>query len=262
MILALKLLLTPFLIAAATLAGRRWGPRMSGWLIGFPLTSGPVSVILALQHGPLFAARAAVGILGGAASVSVFCLAYSAIAQKRNWLFSAVVAILAFLLATLVWNSFTLSLLPTFVLALIIDGLVVRLIPARAVAAAPARRPRWDLQARMVMAAAFVVLLTAIASGLGPQLSGLVTPFPIFASVLAPFAHRQQGAAAATQFLRGLAIGLFGFASFFLVVGALLPSAGIVWAYALAALVAVAVNGVSWRATDQGSTALPAHVGP
>jgi hypothetical protein len=102
------------------------------------------------------------------------------------------------------------------------------------------------------------LLLTAIASGLGPQLSGLVTPFPIFGSVLAPFAHRQQGAGAATQFLRGLALGMFGFASFFLVVGALLRSAGILWTYLLAALVAVGVNGVSWRAARQGRAALRA----
>jgi hypothetical protein len=249
MILALKLLLTPFLIAAATLVGRRWGPQISGWLIGFPFTSGSVSVILALQTGPEFAARAAVGILGGAASVCVFCLAYSATARRRNWMFSLVVAILAFLLATLVWNSFTLSLLPTFIVVMIVEGLVVRAIPARAVASAPARAPRWDLQARMLMAVAFVVLMTAIVCHLGPQLSGLITPFPIFASVLAPFAHRQQGADAATQFLRGLAAGLFGFAGFFLVVGALLPGAGIVWVYAMAAFVAVVCNGVSWRAT-------------
>jgi hypothetical protein len=251
------------LIAAATLAGRRWGPRMSGWLIGFPFTSGPVSVILCLQHGRQFAARAAVGVLGGAASVCVFCLAYSTVAQRRNWRFSVAVAILAFLLATLVWNSFTLSLLPTFVLVLIIEGLVVRLIPARlVVAASPAPRPAWDLPARMLLAAAFVVALTAIASQLGPQLSGLVTPFPIFASVLAPFAHRQQGADAATQFLRGLAIGLFGFASFFLVVGGLLPSAGIVCTYTLAALVAVVVSGISWRALGRGGTVPRSQIMP
>jgi hypothetical protein len=260
MILA-KLLLTPILIAAATLVGRRWGPRVSGWLIGFPFTSGSVSIILALQDGRQFAARAAVGMLGGAASVCVFCLAYSATAKRRSWFPSLVAAILAFLLTTLLWNSFALSLLPTFVLLIIVDGLVVRLIPARAVASAPAQRPAWDLQMRMLTAAAFVVLLTAVASRLGPQLSGLITPFPIFASVLAPFAHRQQGADVASQFLRGLASGLFGFASFFLVVGALLPGTGSLWTYALATLVSVVVNGISWRATRQESRAPQADVG-
>ncbi|RPI79530.1 MAG: hypothetical protein EHM45_02595 [Desulfobacteraceae bacterium] len=64
MVLVLKLFLTPFLIAAATLTGRRWGPGVSGWLIGFPLTSGPIALILALQQGPDFAAISLFGFAG------------------------------------------------------------------------------------------------------------------------------------------------------------------------------------------------------
>ena len=57
--MVLKALLAPLLILLATLAGRRWGPGVGGWLAGLPLTSGPVSLILALEQGPEFAARAA-----------------------------------------------------------------------------------------------------------------------------------------------------------------------------------------------------------
>src|SRR6266542_2340199 len=64
-IFVLKLIVTPLLIAAATLVARRWGPGVGGWLAGFPLTSAPVSVFLALEQGPDFAAGAAVGTLGG-----------------------------------------------------------------------------------------------------------------------------------------------------------------------------------------------------
>ena len=60
-ILVLKLVVTPLLISAATLVARRWGPGVGGWLAGFPLTSAPVSVFLALEQGPDFAAGAAVG---------------------------------------------------------------------------------------------------------------------------------------------------------------------------------------------------------
>ncbi|HET7343490.1 MAG TPA: hypothetical protein VFL90_18640, partial [Methylomirabilota bacterium] len=57
-ILLLKLAATPLLIAGASLAGRRWGPAVGGWLVGLPLTSGPVAVFLALEHGAAFAAAA------------------------------------------------------------------------------------------------------------------------------------------------------------------------------------------------------------
>jgi hypothetical protein len=247
MILALKLLLTPLLIALATLAGRRWGPAVSGWFIGFPLTSGPVSVILALQHGPAFAARAAIGNLGGLASISVFCLAYTRASRRGNAWASLASGIGAYVLATVLWNQFQLSLWPTVAIALVVNSVVIRLIAKGSAPIPAASTARWDIPARMIVATAFVFSLTTSAAFLGPQLSGLLTPFPIFGSVLAAFAHRQQGPYAARSFLRGHAISLFGFAAFFMVVGGILTALPALWVYALATLAALAVNGFTLR---------------
>ena len=63
--LALKLVLTPALIGVATLVGRRWGQAVGGWLVGLPLTSGPVVLFLALERGTGFAAKATQGSLRG-----------------------------------------------------------------------------------------------------------------------------------------------------------------------------------------------------
>src|SRR4029453_17240063 len=59
--LALKLVLTPALIGAVSLAGRRWGPGVSGWLVGVPPPSGPVAFFSALDHGGGVAAAGARG---------------------------------------------------------------------------------------------------------------------------------------------------------------------------------------------------------
>jgi hypothetical protein len=200
-----------------------------------------------MQYGPPFAARAAIGNLGGLASICAFCLAYCLIAPRWNWLVSAGAGVVLFLMATLVWNSFTMALLPTCAIALVAIGLLVRLIPLRPMAAAASGTPRWDIPLRMIIATAFVVTLTAFAAVLGPQLSGLITPFPVFAVVLAVFAHRQQGAQAAIQVLRGLGLSLFGCTAFFLVVGGLLPGLAIGWTYVLAPLATLAVNAISLR---------------
>ena len=48
------------------------------------------------------------------------------------------------------------------------------------------------MPARLAIAAAFVVLQTGIAGWLGPQLSGLVTPFPIVVILLTAFAHHRS----------------------------------------------------------------------
>ena len=85
MTLALKLVLTPALIAIATLAGRRFGPSIGGWLVGLPFTSGPVSLFLALEQGTSFAAAAASGSIAGAAASALFAVVYAYDAAWSNW---------------------------------------------------------------------------------------------------------------------------------------------------------------------------------
>jgi hypothetical protein len=86
MILAFKLIVTPFFIGAVTLAGRKWGPTVSGLLMGLPLTSALISIFLAIQYGAAFAVRSASGNLAGQASVCIFCLAYGLSARKYTWI--------------------------------------------------------------------------------------------------------------------------------------------------------------------------------
>jgi len=97
----------------------------------------------------------------------------------------------------------------------------------------------------MAVATAFVVALTAVAPLLGPRLAGLAAPFPLYATVLATFAHRIQGAAPAIGVLRGLLLGLFAFAAFFLTLAELLAGQGVALAFVAAAAVLLVVQGGS-----------------
>lgn len=248
-ILALKVLLSPILIAAATLAGRRWGPAVSGWFIGFPLISGPISIILAAQNGYMFAANAAVGTMGGQASVCLFSAAYILAARKLNWWQSGLVSLSIFFASAAVWNQFTLSLLPTFAILASIILLLMWLFPVRAEKNNGVQAIWWDLPARMLTAAVFVAGLTTFSNTLGPQLSGLFSAFPVFGMILASFTNAQQGGKAAGQLMRGSILGSFGIASFYLVIGLVLPLTGSLWTYLLAAAVSLAVNGVAFQFT-------------
>ena len=58
-LIALKLLLVPALLALVTLAGRRWGQRVAGWLGSFPIVAGPILLILTLENGVAFGVAAA-----------------------------------------------------------------------------------------------------------------------------------------------------------------------------------------------------------
>jgi hypothetical protein len=243
--LALKIILTPALILAASVAGRRWGEAVGGWLVGLPLTSGPVAFFLALDYGPAFAEQAAVGSVAGVVAQVAFCLAYGWAATQLAWPLAFAVGTIAFALAAILVQWLAPTPLLLLGLAILVLLLALLLIP-RAPSTMPiAARPRWDLPARMAVATALVLALTTAAPALGPRLSGLLATFPVFAAVLAVFAHRMQGAAAARQVLWGLMLGLFAFAGFFAVIHLAIVPAGVAAAFAAAMLCAAAIQGAT-----------------
>jgi hypothetical protein len=250
--LVLKLVVTPALIGVATVAGRRWGPAVGGWLVGLPFTSGPVALFLALDHGAGFAAGAATGMLAGTISQAAFALAYGWVASRGPWLASGA-GFLAFGGATLALDRLSMGVFPALVATFASTALAIRFMPAQS----PSRPgsgppPRWDAPMRMAVATAFVLGLTASAPRLGPQLSGLLSPFPFFGLTLALFAHRQQGQLAAVAVLRGLLHGLFAPAVFFFVLGDLLLPAGIALAFAAAGVAALVTQGLAlWALRSQ-----------
>jgi len=253
-ILVLKLILTPALIGTASLAGRRWGPAVSGWLVGIPFTSAPIALFLALGHGAAFAAAAASGTMAGTISQAAFCLAYAWLAGRFGSLVSVGAGSLAFFASTAALQPVGLSVFPLFLVVSAALFAALRLMPPRASGRPRAARavPAWDIPARMVVATSFVLLLTAIAPALGPRLTGLLSPFPLYAAVLTVFAHRLEGAAPAVEVLRGLLVGLFAFAGFFLALALSIERAGIATAFALAASITIAIQAVALWALRRG----------
>jgi hypothetical protein len=239
--LALKLIVTPLLIAAASLAGRRWGQAVSGWFVGLPLTSGPIAWFVALDHGASFAAATAVGALAAATAEAAFCLAYAHTARHRGWPLCLAIACAAFVATALIGKPLA---VPLVVLAAIVFATLVialRLMPAGSESPSTTPPPRWDLPLRMITAMLIVVAITEAAPTLGPRLSGVLGAFPVYAAILTVFGHRSGAAASATQVLRGLLLGLFGFAGFFLVLALLIERAGLALAFtgALAATLTI-----------------------
>lgn len=236
-ILLLKLVLTPLLIGSVSLAGRRWGPTVGGLLVALPLTSGPILFFLALERGASFTVNTALGTLEGLISNAVFALAFAWLVMKWPWWVALPVALGAFLACTWALQFVTLPLpllLGAVWLSLI---LALGLLPRGAAKPSRAPAPWWDIPGRMVVATSFVLLLTGVASALGPHLSGLLTPFPIFVSVLAIFTARVAGPVATAQLLRGVLLGLFACSLFFVVLALVLPLGGVGLTFPLAAAV-------------------------
>lgn len=253
-LLAVKLLLTPAIVVLASLAGRRFGRIAAGWLIGLPLTSGPIAAFFAVEHGTRFAARGAVGSLGGAIAEVAFCVGYAATSRHRRWPAAVAAGSACFAATAGVLEALPLDARPELVLPLgvtaaaaLLVGLV--LVPHVARAAEPPERlpSRWDLPARAVVATAFLLALTALATTFGPRLSGLLAVYPLYTVVLAVFAHRLEGRPGAVQVLRGLLVGLFSFVCFYSTLALTLVDAGTTVSFILAFTVALAVQALSLR---------------
>lgn len=242
-----KLTLTPLIMWLTSAAGRRWGPGVSGWLTGLPLLAGPVSVFVCIEQGDAFAADAAGSTLFGMWSSCAFCLAYHALAG-RGWPTASLASVVAFALATALFNLATLPAWVGLVGVIIGAQLCQRAIAAPAGARLATRPPAWDMPARLAIAAGFVVLQTGIAGWLGPRLSGLVKPFPIVVILLTAFAHHQLGRAGATRVLRGFLVGMKAFGAFFFVVALGMERIGAAASYLLGLAACLAINGLTfWR---------------
>jgi hypothetical protein len=236
--------LTPGLIAGASLAGRRWGQAVGGWLVGLPLTSGPVALFLALDHGTGFAAAAAFGSLAGAIAEVAFCLAYGWSAF-RGWPLALSAACVAFVVVAGALQRLSLGLLALAALVVVSLALALRGMPRRVAVVPTGDPPRWDIPARMLITTALVVGLTELAPLLGPRLSGVLATFPLYAAILTVFAHR-AGPAPAVQVLRGLLVGLLSFAGFFVALGGLIERLGIAGGFVAATAAALSIQAASF----------------
>jgi len=245
MILALKLFLAPMLIGFVSIAGRRWGPTVGGWLVSLPLTSAPVILFLAIEQGTTFATSAAQNTLMGIISVASFCLVYYWFSFRFGWQLSMLAGWIAFFALTFIEESVILSLFFSLAIVTVFLIVVLTLMPksqSKDLAIIP---PRWDTPLRMLVATGFVLGLTGAASILGPQLSGLLAPFPMFTTILAVFTHHFQGADFTRCLLRAVVTGSFTFVTFFLVISLLVNRWGIAVAFGLALLAALAIHSAS-----------------
>jgi hypothetical protein len=243
-LLLVKLSLAPLLVVGSSLAGRRWGHEVSGLLVALPLVAGPILLITDLERGAHFAARAAAASLLGLVALASFVVVFARVSRRRGWLLAVAAGWVAFLLVALGFSTAALPAGAGLACAIAAYLLAPRLMPPdpHLDSTADAALPIWDLPARAVATAILVLVLTGAAGGLGPTLTGVLTPFPVSNTVLAAFVLVLEGPAHANAFLRGFLRGAFGFAAFCFLVAVLLVPLGTGAAFSLALAAALLVQ--------------------
>ena len=157
-----KLIGAPLFLAAATLAARRWGETVGGLIIALPLVSGPISVVLAVEHGADFAVNAALGSLVGTAALAFFGGVYAAVCP-RGRIVAILTGLTAFAAASWILKALNLSLWPLFILTVVLLMVGAYFIPVSKASAKPQRPPKYDLCLRMGFMALMMLAVTGAA---------------------------------------------------------------------------------------------------
>ena len=240
--LALKLLLVPAFLLLISLAGRRWGPAVAGWLAGLPVLTGPIQFLLALDHGPGFAAAAATVSLSAVFGAVAFIVTYARVCAHRSPALSLLSGLAVWCCAALLLTRFALSNSVSLGIALLSLVVAPKLFPRVSAPILSAALPRWELPLRMLAGAGITLAVTTAAEAIGPAWSGMFAVFPVITIVLSVFSHHASGPAFTTTLLRAMIWGLYSLASFCFALAVLLPQQGVAVAFLAAIAVAIAVQ--------------------
>ena len=160
------------------------------------------------------------------------------------------ISYVAFALTAIALDAIHLSLWMIYILALMVIVFALYYFPKPSVEQVTpirAKPPKYDILFRMLVATLFVLSITGLAAILGPNWSGVLTPFPILTSILAIFNHYLQGSKAAITVLRGIMIGLVGFTTFLFLQAFLLQEFSVALSFLIAFVVNALINLVSSR---------------
>nr|WP_225933853.1 hypothetical protein [Pseudomonas azerbaijanoccidentalis] len=245
-VLILKLLVIPGFLLLISLAGKRWGPSVAGWLSGLPVVVGPILFFLAIEQGEAFAAQSAMAALSAMFAMIAFCVTYAQVCQRSGWPLALMVSLLVWAVIAVVLSLIPPSLLLSVLAAATALLAAPYLFPSvKPILAGPA--PKSDkLLLRMLAGALLTLAVTWLASTVGDRWSGLLAVFPVLGSVMAVFSQQTRGPAFTAALLRATATGMYSFSAFCLVVTLTLPSLGLT-GFVLGVAVSVAMLGVTKR---------------
>ncbi len=254
-LLFVELSLAPTLILVSSLVQQRWGQRIGGLIVGLPLTSLPLLMLLSLAHGAQFSAAAADSSLEASVAQALLIWVYVAVARRAGLVASLAASAGAFGLAVAVlYVTPRWSPLLSLVVGVAAYIGALRYWPraqiARRASSAPSAPPSpesglrlsYRLAIRMAIAALFAALLTGVSGVLGSQLSGLVSAFPVLTFVMGGLTHREGGEIEVANFLYGVTRGSFAVVTSLFTLAVTLPSGNLTKAFGLATLAAVATQ--------------------
>lgn len=240
--LLLRMALVAAFVVIVALVAERLGPFLGGMFASLPLYTGPVYLLLALEHDAAYLATATVASVAICGANPVFVVIYALLARTQGTAISVIGGltswgVCAFLVQYQNWQLVE-SLL--FVTPIYLVALVLARNFTRGVALRRAKRHWTDLVQRAVFVGALTGVVIVTSRHVPPQITGIMSVMPILTTSLILVMHPRVGGPATAALLSHTLGGLVGMVLAFALVNVTIEEIG-VWP-ALAAGLAVTVG--------------------
>jgi hypothetical protein len=246
LLLILKLTIVPLGLLVFGIVERLHGPRLAGWLAGFPIVGGPLLLFITLDHGTAFGAQAALGAYFGLVPWLGFTITYAFCARRLNWLRCAGTGFAVWTLVALVALQMQ-EASPWLEIVPFASFLGAVLAYPRA---APSDEERehvwWGLPARMIAGAVLTVVIIQFSGAMGSRWSGLFSTFPVMGSIICISSHLQYGRHAVREAVAGMTLGLTSVGSFCFVLYIFLGQMAVAPAFGLSLAISTGAHALTW----------------
>jgi hypothetical protein len=240
--LAVKMAMTAFVVVITSIVVERSGAFVGAMIAALPTAAGAAYVILAIEHPVSFIAASALGTVATTAAVSIYCLAYAALAQRHGLLLCLTVSLLIWFIAAGLLRLVDWTPLTAVILNAVVFAVTIPLSSSYRTSGPPKKfiRTPFDIPMRALAAAIVIATVTTASYSIGSFASGMFAVFPIVMCSSVVILHPRVGGKATASMLAHAQIALIGLALGFLVVHFLAEPLGAWWAISAGITVSVA----------------------
>jgi len=242
--LALRMMLVALFVVVVALVAERLGPFLGAMVASLPLFTGPVYLLLALEHEPAYIAAATVTSVAICGANPVFALVYALLARRQGVAISLAGALAAWIACGALVQSHEWSLVEALLFVTPIYAVALWLARSftRGVAIRSARRHWSDLAQRALFVAMLAGVVIVSSRHVPPKVTGILSVMPILTTSLILVMHPRVGGAATAALLAHTLSGLVGMVIAFAVVNVSIMPLGVWTALALGLAVTVGWN--------------------
>ena len=268
--LGLRMALVAAFVVIVALVAERLGPFLGGMFASLPLYTGPIYLMLALQHDADYIRQSTVGSTAITGATAVFVLAYCIVARNHGTAFSLAAAMGVWAVCALIvqWAHWSLAEALLFVAPIYVVSVPLARGYTRGIGLKRAERGWLDLPLRAVLCSSLAGVVITLSAWLPPQATGVLSVMPILLTSLILVLHSRIGGAATAALLAHSLGGLVGMVIGFALVNQTIPVLGVWLALGLGLAttvlwnIAIIVLRHFMRRSEAGSPTLPPPVKP